>query len=84
MRKGLWRRETPQTKDESNRPPSDDFGSPNQRLAQVGTSPKNEREAPGLHHGEESGCDFSRLENFFFKTHSYSHPSCGLDCNICG
>ncbi|TAF92377.1 hypothetical protein, partial [Microcoleus sp. PH2017_25_DOB_D_A] len=25
-------------------------------------SPKNEREAPGFRHGEESGCDFSRLE----------------------
>jgi len=26
-------------------------------------SPKNEREAPGFRHGEERGCDFSRLES---------------------
>ena len=26
-------------------------------------SPKNEREAPGFRHGEERGCDFSRLQS---------------------
>ncbi|WP_313707402.1 hypothetical protein, partial [Planktothrix agardhii] len=27
-------------------------------------SPKNEREAPGFRHGEESGCGFNRLQYF--------------------
>src|SRR6476661_505373 len=32
------------------------------RQADAADSPENEREAPGFRHGEESGCDFSRLE----------------------